>query len=121
MSHLYVKFGNVCRLQFTVIDIFGNAVNATEQCWNGHVLPQRSHLRGEEQRVKGAISDPEKVLEGNTPDAKEFWGRPDPGQGFQWGGVRVVAVVKYLGNGSGMLLTAYTTAGSIPQGRQLWP
>jgi hypothetical protein len=83
-------------LQFTVVDKFGNTVNATDQCWNGHVLPQRPHLRGEEQRVKDAISDPEKVLEGNTPDAKEFWGKLDPGKGFRWGGVRVVALVNIL-------------------------
>jgi hypothetical protein len=108
-------------LQFTVIDKFGNTVNATDQCWNQHILPQRPHLRGEEQRVMDAISDPEKILEGNTPDAKEFWGKADPGKGFQWGGVRVVGVVKYLSAGSGILLTAYTTSGSIARGRQLWP
>jgi hypothetical protein len=108
-------------LQFTVVDRLGNTVNATVQCWKVHILTQRPHLAGQEERVKKAISDPERVYEGNTPDSKEFWGKPDPSNGFQWGGVRVVAVVKYLASGNGILKTAYTTAGSMTPGNQLWP
>jgi hypothetical protein len=108
-------------LHFTVTDKFGLTVNATDQCWNVHILPQRPHFKGEEKRVIDAVSDPEVVLLGNTADEKEFYGKRDPGKGFQWGGARTVAVVKYMKHGSGILLTAYSTSGSIPRGVQLWP
>jgi hypothetical protein len=108
-------------LQFTVKDKFGTTVDATAHCWTTHIVKQRQHFNGEEKRVIDAISDPEIVLEGNTPDEKEFYSKPDPGKGFQWGGARTVAVVKYTKHGSGILLTAYSTSGSIPRGVQLWP
>ena len=71
------------KLQFTVVDKFGATVTATAYCWSSHVLRKRKHLTGEEQRVKDAISDPLKVFRGNTVNSKEFWGKPQPGSGFQ--------------------------------------
>jgi hypothetical protein len=54
--------------------------------WNDKVLKYRPHFQGQEQLVKDAISNPEAVYEGNTPEHKRFKGYTIPGQGFHFGG-----------------------------------
>jgi hypothetical protein len=108
-------------LVFSVADRWGRTVDATTHRWNGYVLRKRPQFAGREQLVIEAIRNPRRVLQGNSPNAKEFWGAPLPGQGFYFGGVSVVAIVVYPLDGSnGMLVTAYTAVGS-PPGIQLWP
>jgi hypothetical protein len=108
-------------LHFSVVDVFGQTVNVTVRRWNDKVLKYRPHFRGQEQLVKDAISNPEAVYEGNTPEHKRFKGHAIPGPGFHFGGQSIVVVVWYPQGGDGVLTTTYSTPSSALQGKLLWP
>ena len=110
--------GQAPGIYFTAIDPLGQTVEVTRLRW-AHAVKGHPAMLGQEQIVKDAIQNPETIHEGNTAQDKVFKGYRIPGQGFIYGGMCPIVVVRYDARGMGDLRTAYLSAG-VPRAKVLW-
>jgi hypothetical protein len=110
--------GQAPGIYFTAIDPLGQTVEVTRLRW-AHAVKGHPAMLGQEQIVKDAIQNPETIHEGNTTQDKVFKGYRIPGQGFIYGGMYPIVVVRYDARGMGDLRTAYLSA-RVPRAKVLW-
>jgi hypothetical protein len=106
------------RIYFTAVDPLGQTVEVTRWRW-AHATKGHPAMLGQEQMVKDAIENPETIHEANTAHDKVFKAYRIPGQGFMYGGMYPIVVVRYDSRGTGDLRTTYPSR-VVPRAKVLW-
>ena len=97
---------------FEVATPLGVVVRTTPRYWARIVTFKHPVMRGREEIVKNALSDPSEVRRSKTDQSVQLYYAPDPPY-------HVCVVVKCSGH-EGFIVTAYRTE-KIKEGDRIWP
>ena len=105
-------------------DRWGREIVLTDECWNGHILPDRAILRGLESRLEVVLTDPYRVRRDATNPSRECFYRHRTLPGMPRLFLKVVVEFRPIGpNGvlDGSDITAFPTNHFKTGEQQIWP
>lgn len=97
--------------RFEIQTPLGFTVRTTEEYWERIVTEKHRNMRGQEEKVKKTLGDPDLVKQSVADPKVMLFYRPCQ-EGW------IVAVARRL-NGEGFLITCYLTA-AIKKGTEIW-